>query len=152
MQIFTVHSPPFVIVAVGSRNPSAIAIRPFPGHITLLALSILSDRPTSDKMSVDSSRRGSVLGPNSPRNRNADSPGPTKDKSKSFYRQAFAEVNIMVSEGFLNLHLNLPVAVKNLLAPRPCLPTDMKNLVSPLKRAILTSVVSWRYPCRMLLR
>ena len=95
-------------------------------------------------MSVDNSGRGSTLGPNSPRNRvsrNTESPSPTKDKSKSFYRQAFAEANILIAEGFLNLHPLLPIAVKNLLAPRPCLPADMKNLVSTLKLVILTSLV-----------
>ena len=69
-------------------------------------------------------------------------PGFGKEKSKSFYRQAFAEANILIAEGFLNLHPNLPVAVKNLLTPRPCLPADMKNLVLSLEPAILTNLVS----------
>ena len=106
-------------------------------------------------MSGDNGRRGSTLGPNSPRNRvsgNTESSGPIKDKDKLLYRQAFAEDNILIAEGFLNLHPLLPIPVKNLLAPRPCLPADMKNLVSPLNLVILTSLVSWRYPCRMLLR
>lgn len=104
-------------------------------------------------MSVDNSRHGSTVGSNSPRRiaRNTDSPGPAKDKSKSFYRQAFAEANILISEGFLNVHPNLPIAVQDLLAPRACLPADLKHLVS-CNLAILTSLVSWRYLRRILLR
>jgi hypothetical protein len=105
-------------------------------------------------MSVDNSRHGSTVGSNSPRRiaRNTDSPGPAKGQSKSFYRQAFAEANILISEGFLNVHPNLPIAVQELLAPRACLPADLKLLVSSCNLAILTSLVSWRYLPRILLR
>ena len=57
---------------------------------------------------------------------------PSRDKSRSFYRLAFASVDMIVSEGYLTQHPKLPPAVKKLLDPIQCIPSSIKEKVSLL--------------------
>ena len=69
-------------------------------------------------------------------------PGFGKDKLKSFYRQAFAEADILISEGFLNVRPHLPIAVKKSFSSKSLSPLGHKILCTPLSLAIITSLVS----------
>src|SRR5436309_14208440 len=54
---------------------------------------------------------------------------PSCDKSRPFYRLAFASANMIVSEGYLSQHPKLPLEVKKLLEPIKCIPSTIKEKV-----------------------
>jgi hypothetical protein len=97
-------------------------------------------------MSADSPRCGSTasLANNSSLRfaTSIDSPDSTKDKSNSLYREAFADADVYIMEGFLDIHPNLHPTLKKLLLPRPCIPSGIKAQVLHSSEDIQTNFSS----------
>lgn len=60
----------------------------------------------------------------------ATSRPPSRDKSRPFYRLAFASANMIISKGYLIQHAKLPSEVKKLLDPIKCIPSSVKERVT----------------------
>jgi hypothetical protein len=107
-----------------TASPRRSLHHPRTRHSSPFGPSVLQNSPVAP-----SSTRASVASP--------DSPAPGMDTSKSFYRQAFADVGVFVTEGFLEYHPKLHGDVAKLLTLRPCIPFEVKDLVYSISFSFL---------------